>query len=149
MTTTDFLIDKLKNSGMRITPQRIAICQMRSESMAHPTAAMIYECIRRQYPSLSLATVYNTLDTLAGLGAITVLGRAGDDNLHYDGNTSFHVHFACISCHKIDDIAFPEITGVDFNAANWPNYKLLGASFIYYGLCPDCINSNQNKNRKD
>jgi Fur family peroxide stress response transcriptional regulator len=138
MSTTEFLINKLKDSGMRITPQRIAICQMISESTAHPTAAMICESIRRQYPSLSLATVYNTLDTLAGLGAITILGQAGDDNVHYDGNRFPHVHFACIACHKIEDIDYPEIAGVDFEIANRLNYKIMGACFMYYGLCPDC-----------
>jgi Fur family transcriptional regulator, peroxide stress response regulator len=98
------LSSKLKHAEMRITPQRMAICKMLSESDVHPTAVMSYEQVREQYPSLSLITVYNTLNTLADLGSINVLGHAGDDNVHYDADTEPHVSLACISCHKIVDV---------------------------------------------
>lgn len=138
MNTTDQLVSTLKKAGMRITPQRIAICDLLSGSRDHPTAQMIYEQVSPQYPSLSLATVYNTLDVLVGLGAVNVLGSVGDDNAHFDADTSPHINLACISCHKIVDIASPQVGDIDREISQSSGYKLLGARMMYYGLCPDC-----------
>jgi Fur family transcriptional regulator, peroxide stress response regulator len=140
MTSSEILTTTLKRAGMRITPQRIAICKLLSESKEHPTAAMIYEDIRQQYPSLSLATVYNTLEVLVDLGSINVLGHSGDGNVHYDADTSPHINLACISCHKIVDLASPLVANLDHEVSHSSGYKLVGARVMYYGLCPDCQN---------
>lgn len=138
MSTRNYFTSTLKQIGMRLTPQRIAICQLLSETNTHPTAAMIYELIRGQYPSLSLMTVYNTLNMLVDLGVVNALGNAGDGQVHYDGNTSPHINLACISCHKIEDINLPNITDLGSEVNYASGYKLLGARLLYYGLCPDC-----------
>ncbi len=140
MTIIEMLTSSLKTAGMRLTPQRIFICQLLSETNAHPTAIEIFERLRVQYPSLSLMTVYNTLNTLVDLGAINALGHAGDDNVHYDGNITPHLNLACVSCHKIADIASPKMADLEgeINAAS--GFKIIGASMLYYGLCPDCQN---------
>ena len=77
----------LKQAGMRLTPQRMAICEFVLNTDTHPTAAQIYENMRSEYPSLSLMTVYNTLNALVNLGMVNVLGTIGDDNIHYDGGS--------------------------------------------------------------
>jgi Fur family peroxide stress response transcriptional regulator len=128
----------LQHAGMRLTPQRVAICDLLANSTRHPTAAAIYEELRPRFPSLSLATVYNTLDRLVGLGLITVLGDAGDDALHYDADTEPHVNLACISCSRIIDIPSPHVNQLDGEISASSGYKLLGARILYYGLCPDC-----------
>ena len=138
MSTLNYFTSTLKQTGMRLTPQRIAICQLLSETNTHPTAAMIYGLIRGQYPSLSLMTVYNTLKMLVDLGVVNALGNAGDGQVHYDGNTAPHINLACISCHKIEDINLPNITDLGGDVSNASGYTLLGARLLYYGLCPDC-----------
>jgi len=140
MPSQETLISALKQAEMRITPQRIAICKLLSETDSHPTAAMIYEQVHAQYPSLSLATVYNTLDALVGLGTINVLGHAGDDNVHYDGDTSPHIHLACVSCHKIIDVDCIPVASIYHDISATSGFKLLGARIVYYGFCPDCQN---------
>jgi Fur family peroxide stress response transcriptional regulator len=140
MSDLDYFTITLKQAGMRLTPQRIAICKLLSESTSHPTAMMIYDQIHAQYPSLSLMTVYNTLNTLVDLGAVNVLGSAGDDNVHYDGNTSPHINLACISCHKIIDVASSTMADLEGEVSSLSGYKVLGARMVYYGLCPDCQN---------
>lgn len=144
MLSLEALTTTLKQAGMRITPQRIAICKLLTETDQHPTAAMIYEHVRAQYPSLSLMTVYNTLNTLADLGAINVLGHAGDDNVHYDADTEPHINLACISCHKIVDIPSEHVSHLDSEISAASGYKLLGARVLYYGLCPACQNLARN-----
>jgi Fur family transcriptional regulator, peroxide stress response regulator len=126
---------------MCLTPQRIAICKLLGETDDHPTAAAIYDQIRRQYPSLSLMTVYNTLNTLVSLGAVNALGDAGDANVHYDGNISPHINLACITCHKIVDIDSPKIADLYGDVSNASGFKVLGTRMLYYGLCPDCQKS--------
>jgi len=123
---------------MRLTPQRMAICKLLIESNSHPTAAIIYNELRQIYPSLSLATIYNTLDTLVNLGAVNVLGHAGDDHVHYDADMDPHVNLACISCHRIVDIPSEHVQQLDDEISQASGYKLLGARVLYYGLCPQC-----------
>jgi Fur family peroxide stress response transcriptional regulator len=138
MTDTSTLTLALQQAGMRITPQRTAICELLTSSEEHPTAAMIYEDLKPHFPSMSLATVYNTLDALAEIGAINVLGQAGDDTVHYDADTEPHVNLACLSCNKIVDIPSEHVSHLDAEITAASGYKLLGARVLYYGLCPDC-----------
>lgn len=132
------LVAALKQAGLRITPQRMAICNLLAETDTHPTAAMIFEDIRQRYPSLSLTTVYNTLEALTDLGAVNVLGQAGDDAVHYDANLSPHVNLACTSCHVIVDVESALVPNLDAEISAASGYQLLGARVMYYGLCPAC-----------
>jgi Fur family transcriptional regulator, peroxide stress response regulator len=138
MSNISTLTDALKDAGMRVTPQRVAICELLMQSSEHPTAAMIYDELKPRFHSLSLATVYNTLDTLVSLGVVNVLGHAGDDKVHYDADTQPHVNLACISCSKIIDIPSEHVTHLDSEITTASGYKLLGARVLYYGLCPAC-----------
>ena len=145
MSDTTTLTFALKQAGMRVTPQRVAICDLLTSSKEHPTAAMIYEELKPRFDSLSLATVYNTLDTLVKLGVVNVLGHAGDDTVHYDADTEPHVNLACISCSKIIDIPSEHVTHLDSEITAVSGYKLLGARVLYYGLCPDCQKKKSTK----
>jgi len=138
MSGLNTLTSALQNAGMRITPQRVAICELLAMSDEHPTAAMIFDELKPRFASLSLATVYNTLDALVGLGVVNVLGQAGDDKVHYDADTEPHVNLACISCSKIIDIPSEHVTHLDEEITSASGYKLLGARVLYYGLCPSC-----------
>jgi Fur family peroxide stress response transcriptional regulator len=99
---------------------------------------MIYEALKEEMPSLSLMTVYNTLNTLAELGAIQVIGQAGDDTVHYDPDTEPHVNLVCISCQKIIDVPSDELPKIREEIDSQSGFKLLGARMVFYGLCPEC-----------
>ncbi len=135
------LIQTLKAAGMRITPQRVAICRLLSESEQHPTAQAIYDELHDPFPSLSLATVYNTLEVLVDMGVIHVLGSAGDGAVHYDGDASPHINLACVSCHRVIDFPSEYIHEVEEEVQANSGYRLMGARMLYYGLCPDCQKS--------
>jgi Fur family transcriptional regulator, peroxide stress response regulator len=141
MPAFEYFTSTLKQAGLSLTPQRMAICKMLSEDSVHHTAGSIYEQVRVQYPSFSLMTVYNTLNTLVDLGAINTLGDAGDGNVHYDGNKSPHINLACTSCHKIVDIDSPKVADLDDEVSSASGFKIMGARMLFYGLCPDCQNS--------
>jgi Fur family peroxide stress response transcriptional regulator len=136
------LLTALKAANLRITPQRMAICKLLATSKKHPTAQMVFIEIRQAYPSLSLATVYNTLDILTSTGAINILGTAGDSTAHYDADTDPHVNLACLQCHQVIDFPSKHIHQVESEVQQSSGFRLLGASVMYYGLCPDCQSKN-------
>lgn len=131
-------LDALRRAGLRVTQQHIAICELLYRSDTHPTSNDIYQQLKERYPSLSLATIYNTLDVLVGMGYVNVLGSIGDDKVHFDGNTSPHVNLACIKCHKIVDLQSDLIDQLDSEINQNSGYRVLGARVLYYGICPQC-----------
>lgn len=133
----------LQEAGLRLTPQRLAICRLLDGNDEHPTAQMIYERLRQEYPSLSLATVYNTLETLTELGVINSLGSAGDDAIHYDADTSPHVNLACTSCHRVIDLPSQHVRALNHEVEANSGYQIIGARVLYYGLCPECLKKGE------
>ena len=96
MIAPDVIRQQLTKAGLRVTPQRVAIMESLCRSKEHPTAAKLFEQIKRQHPNLAMGTVYYTLERLVESGIVTALGTVGDDQVHYDGDTSFHSHLACM-----------------------------------------------------
>ena len=148
LTDKNLLFDSLKRSGMRMTPQRLAICQYMSNTDAHPTAADVYHQLKPQFPSLSLMTVYNTLNALVGVGAVNSLGVAGDANTHYDGDTSPHVNLICLKCHRISDMDSNLAKKLDAEIGASSGFKVIGSRLVYYGLCPECQKLQNKKGEK-
>jgi len=133
----DTLIHGLRSAGMRITPQRRAICNYLSLSSEHPTASMIFESLQPDYPNMSLATVYNTLEALVTVSSINVVGTAGDHTHHYDADISPHIHLACIKCHSVSDFAPAELDAIS-DEITASGFSILGARISVYGICADC-----------
>ena len=132
------LLEALRQGGLRLTMQRRAICHYLAHTDAHPTAHQIYADLKAAYPSLSLATVYNTLEALVELGAVHALGDAGDNAVHYDADATPHINLACVRCHRIIDLPSAQLATLEEEARRLTGYRLLGARIMYYGLCPDC-----------
>lgn len=132
------MLAKLKSSDFRITPQRYAVLRILAASEEHPSVAEIYESVRAEFPTTSLATVYKTVSLLKDIGEVLELGFH-DGNNRYDGNRPFpHPHVICMQCRKIMD---PELAGLDDLSAEMnrkTGYKILSHRLDFYGLCPDC-----------
>jgi Fur family transcriptional regulator, peroxide stress response regulator len=100
----DIFTGALQRAGLRLTPQRRAVCEYLAATDQHPTAYQVYADITHAHPEVSRATVYNTLNTLQRLGAIVELSF-GTDHTHYDTNPEPHINLICLRCHKIEDFA--------------------------------------------
>ena len=98
----DLYLNALRQAGKRITDQRLAICDYLAETLSHPTPYQVFEELSAQYPDMSRATVYNTLNVLKELGAIVEIGF-GADHTRYDTDTSPHINLVCLRCHEISD----------------------------------------------
>ena len=146
----------LSEAHLRLTPQRIEICRFLAESEVHPTAQAIYDDLKEIYPSLSMTTVYGTLDSLVRLGAITSLGNVGDERVHYEVNTAPHVNLACLSCQRIVDMESSTVGDLEKEVQDRIGAKVLSGRVVYYGECIECENREEcpfyqalTKKRKD
>ncbi len=128
---------QLREKGFKVTPQRLAIYKILANSKAHPSAEMIFQQLQPFYPTMSLATVYKTVEILKEIGLIQVL-NAGEDSFRYDADTSMHPHIRCLQCGRVDDIHNIDITAFVGEVADRTAYRLTGQQFYFYGYCPTC-----------
>jgi Fur family peroxide stress response transcriptional regulator len=134
----EVLANGLRQSGLRLTHQRLAICRLLADCDDHPTAIRLHTRLRTEFPTLSLATVYSTLNILSSLGLVYELGNAGDGQKHYDGITSPHANLICTRCHQISDLEDSALESVSQRVARRSGYQIQGARVVYYGICPAC-----------
>src|SRR2546427_4629662 len=94
--------DTLRARGLRLTRPRRLILDVVRATDAHPTAAVVYQRVRRRLPRVSLATVHRNLRMLAAEGFLAERADAG--GMRFDGNTAPHDHFTCLACGRIYDV---------------------------------------------
>ena len=142
-TRYEALLKKLRQHDHRLTPQRVALVRLLSESEGHPSAAQLYDQLKEQYPTMSLATVYKTLNLLKDLDEVLELGFWDDDG-RYDGKRPYpHPHLICIRCRNIID---PDVNLADDltqQVAQLTGYQVLSHRLDFYGLCPACQQASQ------
>lgn len=137
------MITKLKKLGLKATPQRLAILKLLDGNKLHPSAEDIYKQLKPDFPSLSLATVYNTLEALAKAGELQEVGITVGKK-HFDPDPSPHAHFYCRICNSIYDWYInPADIGIDsrINGYLVENYVV-----NLYGVCPGCLKKTEGGN---
>lgn len=131
------IVGRLKEEGLKITPQRLAVIETLVEKRGlHPGAALIYEEARKKRKGLSLSTTYATLETLSRLGIIKALEFDGMEN-RYEGNLGEHVNLICRGCGKITDHRVPAALNRE-EVARETGFVIADSRFEYYGYCPEC-----------
>ena len=131
------LIAKLRDSGFKVTPQRLAICEIILSSREHPTADQIYEKVKKKHPAISLATVYQTLHLLSQIGLLQEIG-CSNCIARYDPNTSPHINIVCNRCGLIEDCATESMKKL------WPRiikelgFRPIGQRVDVYTYCAKC-----------
>jgi len=133
----DQLIAALKAHDFRLTPQRVELVRLIATSEGHPSASQLYTQIKRQFPTMSHATVYKTLAMLKEMDQVLEIDLRDDS--HYDGNRPEpHPHLICIKCNKIidGDVSLDQESLIKLEQVS--GYKILRPQISLYGLCPDC-----------
>jgi Fur family peroxide stress response transcriptional regulator len=131
------LIAALKQRDFRLTPQRVELVRLIAVSEGHPSASQLYAKIKRQFPTMSQATVYKTLTLLKEMDQVLEIDLRTDS--HYDGNRPEpHPHLICINCNQIIDgeVALDQASLRTLEQST--GYKILRPQISLYGLCPDC-----------
>lgn len=133
----------LREKGFKVTPQRLAIYNYLSSTKAHPNAEMIFNDLQPLYPTMSLATVYKTMEILREIGLVQVL-NLGEDSFRYDAYTTNHPHVRCMGCGRVDDIDDIQAGSFAAEVASATKYKLTGQQFYFFGYCPECQKQQEN-----
>lgn len=131
------LTDLLKSRNLKVTPQRLAIFQVLSNTTLHPSAETIYNALQENYPTMSLATVYKTLDSFKRNKLIQEI-NVGEDSFRYDVTTDSHPHIICTKCHGVFDMESNYLKDVRKHISKETDFKLTGEQLYFYGVCPKC-----------
>ncbi|GBD97101.1 MAG TPA: transcriptional repressor [Nitrospirae bacterium] len=129
------MMEKYRDLHIKLTPQRLAILSFLDGNKSHPSAEDIYRAVLKKFPTMSFATVYNTLEALKNKGNIQEL-KIDSHKKRYDPDISRHHHLICIKCRKIIDIHkdFKIVLSEDLIHG----FELLGNSVEFYGICQKC-----------
>jgi len=117
--------------------QRDALIELLKNTKEHPSADALYTQLRKEFPNVSLATVYRNLKLLLEMHEIIKID-VGDEMDHYDACTENHYHFFCECCHSILDVAHPPFPEIDSKVSEQENLQIKGHSLVFFGLCPKC-----------
>jgi Fur family peroxide stress response transcriptional regulator len=135
----EIIIQKLKDNGYKITPQRLAIVKILAKSEDHPSVEDIHARLNKDFPTMSLATVYRNIVSIKSLGEVLELGFPDGSN-RYDGNNpNPHPHIICIECKRIVDLDLDSLDGMKKEVALETNYKILNHRLDFFGICSNCM----------
>ncbi|MCP4051270.1 MAG: transcriptional repressor [bacterium] len=135
MKNVNTVIKNLKEQNVKVTAQRLAVMNFLAVNPIHPSAEDIYKGIKELYPTISLATIYNTLDKLEVIGKVIKLKLSDNNKINYEYNLTPHNHFYCRHCEVIYDI-WNKTT----DKTNTVNDHLVEEEQIFYkGICKKCI----------
>jgi Fur family peroxide stress response transcriptional regulator len=132
----DQMIERCREAGMNVTPQRIAIYRALLDSEDHPTPEMLYRSVSATMPSLSLATIYKTLDALVSVGLVRSVA-VDSDKRRYDANDAAHHHLLCSSCGCVRDYYSDEFDAL-LPARRVQGFAPQTISVNITGICSDC-----------
>jgi len=117
---------KLKEAGMKVTPQRHAILEAVMTLGNHPTAEQVIDYIRKQHPGIATGTVYNVLDVLVEKGLVNRV-KTDKDAMRYDAVVRKHHHLYCSDSEQIEDYFDEELDAMlqdYFRKKKLPGFKV-------------------------
>lgn len=130
--------ENLKEHGIKNTPQRQVILAYLMTSHEHPSIEMIFDHVRKSGFSVSLATVYNTLELLEDNKLIAEVAPDNSGHMRYDFLNKPHYHVICVSCNRIVDVFDDQFQRLEGKAATETGYQIYNSQYEVYGLCPQC-----------
>ncbi len=135
----EFIIQKMRDNGHKITPQRMAIVNILAVGEGHPSVENIHVQLKQDFPTMSLATVYKNIVLIKSLGEVLELGFPDGSN-RYDGNKPYpHPHVICIKCKKIVDPDLDSLDEMKKEVASETQFKILNHRLDFFGICSACM----------
>jgi Fur family peroxide stress response transcriptional regulator len=132
-------------AALRLTPQRAEILRLLEGNKAHPSAEDIYARLRRKFPGVSFATVYNTLQALLARGELAEI-KIDPARARFDPCTGRHAHLMCVKCGVIADVRVPPRPPVPGGKPR--GFAVLHCTIEFYGVCPACGRKAAPRKRK-
>lgn len=126
-----------RERGLANTHQRHVIYRALAGTTAHPSADELFASVRREIPSLSLATVYKNLTTFRDEGLVRAV-RSCDDVVRFDANLEPHHHLVCRDCGRVQDLHDPALDALRLSARRARGFRVEEHQVIFRGLCARC-----------
>ena len=133
-------IEALRSKGFKATPQRIAICRIALNSRAHPSAQQVYNEVKKIHPTVSLATVYKTLEVLKELNLVQEINFP-TGQARFDSYMTPHINLVCLKCGSITDLDDTTLIEVIAKVTLSTKFKPTGQRVDIYGICQKCRNA--------
>jgi Fe2+ or Zn2+ uptake regulation protein len=132
----DELTERFRSEGLKVTPQRQRIFRALHGTDEHPTAEAVHEVVRADMPTVSLRTVYQTLNDLAAMGEIQHLDL-GTGSSRFDPNVDAHHHLVCVECGKVHDV-YVDFTDVQVPPGADRGFLITSTEIVFRGRCALC-----------
>lgn len=143
----DMIETRVREAGLKLTPQRFAVLEYLIKTPEHPTADEIGAELNLHFPRVSRATIYNTLNALLDAGLIHEVFVEGYV-ARYDTNLEEHHHFVCRVCDKLEDIPISSVGELkSFNLEK--GYEVENYEIVLRGVCSKCRKQKSNKSLID
>ena len=133
-------IEILKANNIKVTPQRLGVYNIMSKGDRHYTAEDIFENVKKNFPTISLATVYAILETFKNKQLVQEI-RIDFQRSSYDIKKERHHHFQCSGCKKIFDVEMPLCEALHLGEVE--GHKIKEFQGYFYGLCRECISAGK------
>jgi Fur family peroxide stress response transcriptional regulator len=130
-------IEALRSKGYKATPQRITICRIMLNSRAHPSAQQVYDEVKKIHPTVSLATVYKTLEVLRNLDLVQEINFP-KGQARFDSYMKPHINLICLKCGTITDLDDTTVEEITRKVAAATKFKPTGQRMDVYGICQKC-----------
>jgi Fur family peroxide stress response transcriptional regulator len=134
----NFFMIKCGEHHLRVTPQRLAIYRLLSESQEHPSADDVFQNIKREFPSISYDTVNRTLLTFSKIGVVGIVEGHGEPR-RFDPNMNRHHHFHCSRCGTITDFSSDDYDNLEVPRDLEEKFTVLEKRVVLQGVCDKCI----------
>jgi Fe2+ or Zn2+ uptake regulation protein len=131
------LTERLRGSGHRVTSQRLLVHRAVCAKQRHLTAEQVLGNVCEALPSISLPTIYATLELLEDLGLVRRVST-GTGALLFESRSIPHAHAACRRCGQIVDVPAPMIDPDALQGARAAGFEPEEAQLIVFGLCESC-----------
>lgn len=126
--------------GLRLTPQRGQVYEVLMDKRDHPTATEVFIRAQKRMPSISLATVYNCLETMVGSGLVKAV-HVDREPTRFCANLQQHGHFHCTECGQIADIEFSQNQNKGWKLPS--GFLVTQHDVSLRGLCADCSTNSK------
>ena len=130
------LTELFRARGLKVTPQRQAVFRVLHGEKAHPSADWVYEAVSQSMPTISLRTVYQTLNDLAAMGEVQALDL-GTGSARFDPNLDAHHHLVCNQCGRVIDV-YADASAVRVSGHQRHGFTISSTQVVFRGTCPTC-----------
>jgi Fe2+ or Zn2+ uptake regulation protein len=135
---------KMKKKRIKPTYIRLKVLSYLENGQKHPHAEKMYKTLKKEIPTVSMTSIYNTLELFQKKGLITPLFITGSE-VRFDVIVSPHQHFFCQSCGRIYDL---DVDSESFKRENIDGHKVNEIQGYFIGVCKDCLKKKEKRRKK-